>query len=123
MYKNIFRVFINLPLILYILIMLFLSLFIGLTVLLDRVLIQIIILLGISINLCLERKKYNIIGIVFITINLIYNIIIGYYDSLTNVKFNTLNGSIYITIGLTMYYLVIYIFKKCLEKNIKNRNK
>lgn len=122
MYKDICRVFINLPIIGYILLNIFLGSFIGLSLIWSRVLIQGILLLSIGICLSLDNKKVNLTGIILIIVNIVYYIITGYYDSLFSDKFDVLKLNIYVSCFITIYYLLMYFLKSIPFKKKEQKN-
>ncbi len=124
MYKDICNFFLYLPFLLYVLahsgFILFLKIFsIDLTIIWGQLIIQAVLLLSVGISLSLNNKKVNIIGVILIFINDVYHISIGYYDSLTNMKFDTLKPAIYFSLGITVYYLFVFLIKNILFGKIK----
>ncbi len=111
MWKVFFCIMLNLPFILYVILMIYLYYYIGLFIVLDGILVYGILLFLIGICLSLNCKKATVIGSIAIIINFSLIMIAGYIDSLQLTKYDSIKWNFYFAISLTLYYLLMYFFK------------
>lgn len=120
MLKSFFIFMLNIVFILYILGVIIISCF-GLTLIGSRTIIYGILLLLCGVFLSFTNKKFQIIGIIFVIINFMYIVFVGYKDSLMFTKVDTLKSSFNIGIFVTIYYLIIFILKNLYVKYSKKK--
>ena len=120
MLKSFFIFMLNIVFILYILGVIIISCF-GFTLIGSRTIIYAILLLLCGVFLSFTNKKFQIIGIIFVIINFMYIVFVGYKDSLMFTKVDTLKLSFNIGISVTIYYLLIFILKNLYVKYSKKK--
>lgn len=120
MLKSFFIFMLNIVFILYILGVIIISCF-GFTLIMSRTIIYGILLLLCGVFLSFTNKKFQIIGIIFVIINFMYIVFVGYKDSLMFTKVDTLKLSFNIGISVTIYYLIIFILKNLYVKYSKKK--
>lgn len=120
MLKSFFIFMLNIVFILYILGVIIISCF-GFTLIGSRTIIYGILLLLCGVFLSFTKKKFQIIGIIFVIINFMYIVFVGYKDSLMFTKVDTLKLSFNIGISVTIYYLLIFILKNLYVKYSKKK--
>lgn len=120
MLKSFFIFMLNIVFILYILGVIIISCF-GFTFIGSRTIIYGILLLLCGVFLSFTNKKFQIIGIIFVIINFMYIVFVGYKDSLMFTKVDTLKLSFNIGISVTIYYLLIFILKNLYVKYSKKK--
>ena len=120
MLKSFFIFMLNIVFILYILGVIIISCF-GFTLIGSRTIIYGILLLLCGVFLSFTNKKFQIIGIIFVIINFMYIVFVGYKDSLMFTKFDTLKSSFNVGIFVTIYYLLIFILKNLYVKYSKKK--
>lgn len=120
MLKSFFIFMLNIVFILYILGVIIISCF-GFTLIMSRTIIYGILLLLCGVFLSFTNKKFQIIGIIFVIINFMYIVFVGYKDSLMFTKVDTLKLSFNIGIFVTIYYLIIFILKNLYVKYSKKK--
>lgn len=120
MLKSFFIFMLNIVFILYILGAIIISCF-GFTLIGSRTIIYGILLLLCGVFLSFTNKKFQTIGIIFVIINFMYIVFVGYKDSLMFTKVDTLKLSFNIGISVTIYYLLIFILKNLYVKYSKKK--
>ena len=113
--KNKFDIYFYIPLIIYIAFVIISIFYIGFTVIEYKAYIIFFTLFVISNTISRNNKFLNVIGFILLILLTVYSYIIGTYEYLNYASF-------YVSVGLCIYFLFIYILKKMFFKPKKENN-
>lgn len=111
MWNKYYSILLMLPFILFIVSTFILNFGVGYTIILLHTVILGILYFSIGFFLSFKKKKFKILGFIFLIIYLLFNIFIGYFNN----GFEAV--SIIFAILVSIYYIIIYLIK-----NIKKYN-
>ena len=100
-----YKILINIPFVLYVVFNIIMIFVIGFTPVLSHIILNTILLFAIGLNFSLDIKKYNILGLIFLIVYTIINVILGYFDYL---KW----ASSYISVFVMLYYLLVFTINR-----------